>query len=635
VPTFFLAALLLVLGLVVPATTLANSPLANSVLPSSAQVAQLAADPFWRVLLYYQPVHGGYVSQATQSDFFLSPQGRTSPAAELQATLQRWLGETSPAPDTSVSCRFPARISWLRQRLGITPEQHAEAPCPALETWLAAINPAQATLVFASAYLNNPSSMFGHTLLRIDTPDQSESAPLLAYAVNYAAETRESNGIMFAVKGLTGGYPGGFSILPYYQKVKEYNDFENRDLWEYQLTLSPAEIHRLLQHLWEMRGIHFPYYFFSDNCSYELLGLIESARPGLALRQQFPVYAIPVDTVRVVLAQQGLLKAMHYRASSATRLSHEVAHNSQAVNDAARQLMQQPDAGTPGLSPVEHAQAQETAYDDLYYRYLSRQVPADSTPPLLRALLVARSQTDVPDQRTLPPQPAVDPANGHATSRIGLDAGDDAGRGFVGLDLRPAYHDLLDPPGGYVAGARIDFLDTGLRYTPKTEQLRLEHFTLFAIDSLSPRNDFFKPLSWDGAMGLREEPLDASGHFSHSDRHPVSYAEGGAGVSIAPAEGMLCYGQLQANLEASPALKQGWQDGFGPRLGCLAASQQSQWQLELGSLYRHEQQVWESHALLGWQYQLNPAQALRLSLSVTAENSQRAGTGSLVWLYYY
>jgi hypothetical protein len=42
-------------------------------------------------------------------------------------------------------------------------------------------------------------------------------------------------------KVLTGQYPGEYSIMPYYRKVKEYGDFESRDLWEYELNLTPEE----------------------------------------------------------------------------------------------------------------------------------------------------------------------------------------------------------------------------------------------------------------------------------------------------------------------------------------------------------------------------------------------------------
>jgi len=59
---------------------------------------------------------------------------------------------------------------------------------------------------------------------------------LLSFAVNYAARTDETNGFAYAIKGVFGFYPGYYSLLPYYVKVREYNDLERRDVWEYPLA---------------------------------------------------------------------------------------------------------------------------------------------------------------------------------------------------------------------------------------------------------------------------------------------------------------------------------------------------------------------------------------------------------------
>jgi hypothetical protein len=75
--------------------------------------------------------------------------------------------------------------------------------------------------------------------------------------------------------------------MPYYLKVREYSDLENRDIWEYELNLTPEEIDRLLMHAWELGPIHFDYYFFDENCAYHLLGLLEAARPDLTLTEGF------------------------------------------------------------------------------------------------------------------------------------------------------------------------------------------------------------------------------------------------------------------------------------------------------------------------------------------------------------
>jgi len=44
--------------------------------------------------------------------------------------------------------------------------------------------------------------------------------------------------------------------------------------------------------------------FFDENCSYYLLELLEVARPDLDLTQDFRWWAIPSDTVRVVVGRK-------------------------------------------------------------------------------------------------------------------------------------------------------------------------------------------------------------------------------------------------------------------------------------------------------------------------------------------
>ena len=96
-----------------------------------------------------------------------------------------------------------------------------------------------------------------------------------------AADTHEQRGVNYAFKGLFGGYQGRFSIAPYYVAVKTYGDIENRDIWEYGLNLTQEETSQMLRHVWEMRSAWFDYYFLDENCSYHLLSLLETARPGL------------------------------------------------------------------------------------------------------------------------------------------------------------------------------------------------------------------------------------------------------------------------------------------------------------------------------------------------------------------
>ena len=220
--------------------------LATFLLSASSSVAfggpvpfppSLAQDPQWLALLHYGvPVTGG-VARSLVDDpaFFLSPAGGTDPQAELAATLAAFRSPVPDDPNQAPACLWPARYAWLDEQLHLG----GPVPCPALQDWLANIDPGRLALVFPAAYLNNPASMFGHTLLRVD-PRRAEATPLTSYAISYGAETGQDGGFAFAWKGLTGGYRGYVSLQPYYLTVRTYNDIESRDIWEYDLALSPT-----------------------------------------------------------------------------------------------------------------------------------------------------------------------------------------------------------------------------------------------------------------------------------------------------------------------------------------------------------------------------------------------------------
>jgi hypothetical protein len=82
--------------------------------------------------------------------------------------------------------------------------------------------------------------------------------------------------------------------------ISEYSRLENRNLWTYQLDLSPKKTTRMVEHVWELRYVRFDDYFFDENCSFQLLERLEVARPSLRLTDQLPLTAIPADTVRAV-----------------------------------------------------------------------------------------------------------------------------------------------------------------------------------------------------------------------------------------------------------------------------------------------------------------------------------------------
>lgn len=311
-----LSVIFLLLLSLFPASASAKEQAYLERLLAEAHRQKLHEERTWNVLLHYtKTISGGYRSRIDDGNFFLSAVGRKDREAELDANL-RSLFIADSKDGAHSACRFPARFDCLKSRLAIDPSLLPEFTCTERDKTLAAVDAKSAVLVFPVGHVNSPASMFGHTLIRIDGSSRSN---LISYAVNYAASAIDSNGFLYAWKGLTGSYKGYFSVLSYYTKVKEYNDLEHRDMWEYRLRLSEDEVRKMVNHCWELHNISSSYYFLDENCSYNLLFLIEAARPELRLTEKTGIFVLPTHTIRIAL-ESGILEEAHYRPSQGTRI---------------------------------------------------------------------------------------------------------------------------------------------------------------------------------------------------------------------------------------------------------------------------------------------------------------------------
>ncbi|PKF31996.1 Lnb N-terminal periplasmic domain-containing protein [Acinetobacter proteolyticus] len=551
-------------------------------------------------------------SEVAYSGYFYAKDGQTNLKSELQADIRALFVEA--ADNQSIRCKFPARSHWLMQQLNIETGQLPKANCNEFEEWINQIKPYKATLIYATDFMGNPSSMFGHTLLRLDPKDQKQ-LNLVSYAVNYAATVRGEDNWSYAWKGLTGQYPGEYSLMPYYRKVKEYGDFESRDLWEYELNLTPEETRFLVEHIWEMQHVSFPYYFVSDNCAYRLLGLIDLVRPNLNLKQQFNYAAIPIETLKAV-DQQDLVKEVVYRPALETQLLAQAKqHGSALAKVAHRVAFTETDKVQPILKayqPQDQAKILEMAYDDLYLQYISHKVDADFAQPQLRQLLAQRSQIDIEKQRQEPIRPKKQPVEGHHARNLSVNIGEVQGQKFVELGHRQAYHDLIDPQGGYRVGTQLLFLDGSLQY--RDDKLKLEHLDLLSINSYNPIQPFKSPLTWGFNLGWKQEAIE-KGQFSEDTQHGVMNLNMQVGYSLADYDRRnLCYAQLQSHIQGGKNLDKGWRVGAGPTVGCMnlwTDNINSVVQIELP--YWQDQSQWNLRIGTQLQYSLNANNALRIN----------------------
>ena len=598
-------------------SALLSSGMVYAIEPSSSipyvQMAtqkHLAQTTTWQRLMYADAKGHSEVSYA---GYFVSPDGAKHLQNELNANIEALF--LTAAPNQSVRCRFPARSQWLMQQLNIPSTALPQVECPELDKWIGEIKPYKATLIYATDFMGNPSSMFGHTLLRLDPKDQKQ-LNLVSYAVNYAATVAGADGWSFAWKGLTGQYPGEYSLMPYYRKVKEYGDLESRDLWEYELNLSPEETRFLVQHIWEMQHVSFPYYFVSDNCAYRLLGLIDLVRPELNLKQQFKVAAIPMQTIKAI-DQQGIVSETVYRPALETQLLSQARQHGQSLAKTAHEVAFAEQAQRVEIlapySAVDRAKILEMAYDDLYLQFVARKVDVAFAQPNLRELLTLRSDIDLDKQRQAPERPRIDPTQSHDARNFSLKAGTVQGDEFIELGHRQAYHDLIDPQGGYRVGTQLLFWDGSIQV--RDDELKLEHFDFLSVNSYNPITAFKTPLSWGFNLGWQQEALTSSGRFSEKDQHGVVSLKTQMGYSYADAQREnLCYAQMQTYLQGGKSLDKGWRLGMGPTVGC-----QNIWTDRINSIVQAELPYWEdSHQ---WQVRLNS----QIQYALNAQNALRVG----------
>lgn len=485
-----------------------TSPLEN--LKERVLSENLAHSREWLLLGHWHQRFGSYVSDAEGSGFFLSPEGARSPEAELLATLEQiTLPPGSESEERHAQCRFPARRDFLYRRLHLDQRLYPLHPCPHLKQWKAKLNADGVSLMFASAYMNNAASMFGHTFLKFHGRDNHDDQDLLNYGVSFWAQTGQDGGIPFALFGLTGGYPGGFSLQPFHQTLKEYTHLDGRDVWEYRLNLTSSEIDTLINHLLELQQTYFRYYFLDENCSYQLLKALEVARPDLHLSEQFFYAVIPADTIRVLVNKTNIVQSIRYRPSLMTQFRAQQSRLTGADQDLIRKLVvEDPKLVLSSIEKRRQAMILDAALTYLDIQQIQNPRPemvAANARERVHALKVQRASLGRFDDSPVLP-PSTRPELGHDPARFGVGWGtreDTSSRFFLHTEFRFAYHHLLSSEEGYLENTHLEVGRLGIRQYVSDSHPTLQEFTVFDLMSLSPVDGFFQPVGWQVDFGVR------------------------------------------------------------------------------------------------------------------------------------
>lgn len=592
---------------------------------------KLSEQRAWKALLHYvKSYSGNYKSRIDDEKFFLSPEGRLNPAAELETTLRSFFVAGAKDGENS-SCRFPARYAWLAEQLKIDKSKLPEAACTVRDQSLSAVEAKSAVLVFPVGHINSPASMFGHTLIRIDG---SSKSALTSSAVNYSAENTDTNGFAYAFKGLTGLYKGYFSIMPYYDKVKEYSDIEHRDMWEYRLDLREAEVRRMLEHVWELHNISSSYYFMDENCSYNLLFLIEVARPELVLTDKTGILVVPHDTVKIVM-ESGIVNDIKYRPSQGTKIRQVTAllddDLQQTAYDISHERVEPESVKQLSVENSEKIKILDLAARYVQFRYSRKEIDKSRYSRLYLKILSVRSVFgSAPEDLYLLETPPP-PDGGHGTTRISVATGVRRNKVFGELSIRPQFHALLDPDQGFLQGAQIKFLDTSLRYGAGLDEVYLKSMHILDIFSISPRDRFFSPLSWKINTGLDRKML------RDGKEHLIYRINSGGGFSYDFAVAGMWYAMGELDINASPRFSNFLTVGPGFSVGAVRQLTKNI-KLHLnfsGYWYPIGDDRFTTSGFGGINFRISQNNSLSLEAITEQTNQRHTSEIALRWNYYY
>ena len=380
----------------------------------------------------------------------------------------------------------------------------------------------------------------------------------------------------------------------------------------------------------------FDYFFIDENCSYQLLALLESARPELNLTAAFRFDAIPADTVRAVVAVPGLLKQVKFRPSRRTVLLHradklnpklQILANNIAQGDLPLDQLQETD-----LTQQQKAQILELSFAYLAYlnaEQLRLKQAVDQQQPY--ELLVARNALPVDSQYPQIPTPAIRPDQGHKGNRLRFSYGYEDPGHFLELEFRWAYHDLYDPDGGFIQGSQLEFFKPAFRYYPRHNQLQLESVDFVNITSLPQRNRLINVFSWQASVAVNRL------RFADGDRPLLGSFRAGLGLSYELSDNTLFSAFALGSVRISDKFKQYIALGSGVELQ-IQHDLSKNWRIGLSAnIVQYFQGI--THTSFDYslkqRYSLTQNQALFIVLSQRNEFSDAVFGGQISWQLYF
>jgi len=362
-------------------------------------------------------------------------------------------------------------------------------------------------------------------------------------------------GVVFAAKGMFGGYKGLLEVTKYYTKVTEYNNGESRDLIEYDLKSTPEELDRLINHLWEIyQTTYFDYYFADENCSAVLSDILAVPFNLDNVNTHERWYYLPAEMTKTFKKAERV-SSENFRPSLKKQLEKRLEKLSPDEVKEVRKLAE-------GNSlPVDYNNVPVldgliSLLDFTRYRTKDHLTP-DQKILLRKALLRRAALPQAQEEAAYVYNQNNRPDKGHESQKISFFTRTENSHSLIGLELKQGYHDLMSRDDGYDPFSQFDFLIGSLVYDKKLNRFSYDKLTVVDLVSLHTYKFYDPQFSWAAkvtADRIYDLPCDLC--------HKVN-ARAYLGPTIRPNSQMAASFMTGVFGEASRHLEKGYRAGLG------------------------------------------------------------------------
>ena len=519
---------------------------------NTLSLEKFAQNKQWHKLLTYK-VNEKNQSYITSKDFLLSTEKVKTPLNELQATINAFYQALADenSTNTHAQCRFPARLILIKKHVNL--KSFGALPnidCSTYNQWREDINASSISIVFASGYMGNPASMYGHLFLKINKTHETKSN-LLNASLNYGAIVpNDENPITYVLRGIFGGYDAGYSDQQFYRHQHNYGNVELRDLWEYKLALTSEDVDLIVAHIWELLGKKFDYFFIDENCAFHIAKLIEVVLDKPLISND-SLWVIPSSVAKGLKQanyyNKPLLEQVRYIPSSESVLHNYYQQLTQNQRDIAEEIIH-------NNFNFEHAAYQQLSTTDkqviteALFQYLSvmkQKQPENKLNDKNKKKLM-KERFQLPIGKSITPKFSVKKAAPHQSMKpskfsLGL-ASVHQQEQYATAGFRMNYFDDLSTGVARQAFANLEMVD--VKFIFNDEKIRLLKADLVDINSL-----YLPAIPWSGSQEsawavragyeqLYNDCLDCG----------IFFAEGDIGKSMLLSNDSLLYGMLGGKL---------------------------------------------------------------------------------------